>query len=305
MMKLRYLFVAVTGCATSGTPADLPEIVPPVRAATPAGFGGSASARLLLDGAVSAADIRDRFFNPAGGPTEVFDILGSIDERIDEANSASATAPRPCLSQAPVAYTISVFGDDVPFAAQCFRSFGGSGFMQFGQVDGVTYLYVTGGATRLAARITDTVETWYGVGYTNDTCGGGFDGCSYAATHILAEPATSSFEMAVAGIGVGFCGVQLASDGVAIYAEGSTDMGATCNPVSTACVSAADLTDTTGCAATFTLPALGRHSGAGLHEFGESRYPDAPNITLDGTATDSLGFGPTEPTPGVGDFDAM
>jgi hypothetical protein len=33
-----------------------------------------------------------------------------------------------------------------------------------------------------------------------------------------------------------------------------------------------------------------------------SRYPDEPNLTLDGTSSDGLGFGPVAPTPGAGDF---
>jgi hypothetical protein len=181
--------------------------------------------------------------------------------------------------------------------------------MQVGQRDGDTFLYVTGGATRVAARIAadSTVDAWYGVGYTNDMCGsdGTFDGCSYAVTQIHADPSTTAFEMTVAGIGVGYCGIQIASDGMAITGVGSGDMGTTCNAVATLCANASDLTPADSCDGVppFALPALGREAGAGAHEFGASQYPDLPNIVLDGTASDSLGFGPTERTPGVGDFD--
>ncbi len=303
-MKYLASCALAAGCATStGTSVDLPLVSPPVRAATPAGFGGVAArtAPAGLDAVLSASDIRDRFFNPAGGPTEVFGILGSVDARIAEVNAAG---DRPCLAQEPVAFMLGMFGEDVPFVAQCYRSFGASGFMMFGRANDETYLYVTGGAARLAARIAgagDHVDTWYGVGYTNDSCGG-FDHCSYAATRISATPATRGFEMTVAGIGVGFCGVQLASDGTTIYAEGSTDMGATCNAAATGCVDATSLADATGCATSFTLPPLGRRAGV---SFGASAYPSDPDVTLDGTATDSLGFGPTAPLAGVGNFDAM
>lgn len=83
-------------------------------------------------------------------------------------------------------------------------------------------------------------------------------------------------------------------------------MGTTCNTVGSLCVAAADLAPGASCDAlpAFELPALGREAGAGAHEFGASMYPDSPNILLDGTADDSLGFGPTAPTAGVGDFDA-
>ncbi|MEO8551431.1 MAG: hypothetical protein ABI678_15745 [Kofleriaceae bacterium] len=263
---------------------------------------------------LSASEFRDRFFNPAGGPTDVFRILTSVDDRLTELASAGDA---PCLTQAPVMYPLAPFGQDVTFAAQCYRSFGTTtppAFMQFGQIDDATYLYVTGGATRVAARVTGTsdapiVDVWYGVGYTNATCGmdGTFDGCSYAATQIHAEPAAGAFEMSVAGIGVGYCGVQIHADGTSLYGIGSTDMGASCNAPATLCVDASDLTMTGTCDAlsTFSIPALGRASGMGAHAFGATMYPATPNITLDGTAQDSLGFGPGDaPTAGVADFDA-
>jgi hypothetical protein len=314
--------ICAAACTGSGASADLPLIVPPVRAATPSSFQAAArtAPQAAVDGAISAGEFRDRFFNPAGGPTEVFQILAGIDARLAEVNTAG-DKPHACLEQAPVDYALSIFGQDVPFAAQCYRRFGttGSGpaaFMQFGQRDGVTYLFVTGGAARVAARVTPVsgttdveVDAWYGVGYTNAMCGTDhtFDGCSYAATQIHADPTTRAFEMTVAGIGVGFCGISMRSDGTSIYGAGSGDMGATCQDRSTLCASAGDLTAPGACdaIASFTLPALGRRAGAGAHAFGASHYPDAPTIALDGTSTDSLGFGPaTAPTAGVGDFDA-
>jgi hypothetical protein len=320
--------IGMTACAGSGGggggAADLPLIVPPVRAAAPSSFQVAAHAarRAAADGELSATEFRNRFFNPAGGPTEVFQILAGIDARLAEINAGGADRRPACLDQAPVSYTLSVFGQDVPFAAQCYRRFGAApsgapaAFMEFGKLDGVSYLFVTGGAARVAARVTPVagtsdveVDAWYGVGYTNATCGtdGTFDGCSYAATVIHADPTTRAFEMAVAGIGVGFCGISMRSDGTSIYGAGSIDMGATCRARATLCVSAGDLAAPGACDAitSFTVPALGRNAGAGAHEFGASGYPVMPNITLDGTPTDSLGFGPaTAPTEGVGDFDA-
>lgn len=296
--------------ACTSTPADLPLITPPVRAATPAGLDATARARIAPDDAtLSADDIRDRFFSP--GPTEVFQILQSVDDRIAEVNAADGA--HTCLTADPVAYTLHVFGEDVAFEAQCYRTFGDSSgppaFMQFGSDAGTTFLYVTGGATRLAARMTgDTVDVWYGVGYTNDMCGdGSFDGCSYGVTQIEAQPATHAFEMAVAGLGVGYCGVQLRSDGSVIFGEGSTDMGTTCDAVASLCANATDLSTAAACDAvsSFALPPLGREAGSGAQPFGASQYPASPTIVLDGTSTDSLGFGPGDaPTAGVGDFDS-
>jgi hypothetical protein len=319
MLKLGWFCLAAAGCATPGIPADLPLVSPPVRAATPPGLTGATVAGLLgVDAMLSASEFRDRFFNPAGGPTDVFRILGAVDERLDEANAAAIDSPRPCLEQEPVTYALSPFGQDVAFAARCYRRFGAASspaaFMQFGRREDVTYLYVTGGAARVAARITQAaneavVDVWYGVGYTNASCGtdGTFDGCSYAVTQIHAEPALHAFEMSVAGIGVGFCGIRIRSDGTSLYGVGSADMGMTCGEPAMLCVAAADLSAPGSCdsLATFSIPALGRKAGAGAHAFGASTYPSPPNITLDGTSSDSLGFGPADaPTPGVADFDA-
>lgn len=315
----RLSIVVLAGC-TTGIPADLPMVVPPVRAAAPAGLAAAAARVAQLTGELSATEFRDRFFNPAGGPTDVFRILGDIDARLVGINARSTEGAHPCLTSPPVEYTIAPFGQTVPFVAQCWEAFSGGGgagppaFLQFGKRDATTYLYVTGGATRVAARITQvdagepSVDVWYGVGYTNVTCGtdGTFDGCSYAATQIHASPASHAFEMSVAGIGVGFCGIQIRSDGTSVFGRGSTDMGEICHDAASLCVAATDLVTPGSCEAitSFAQPALGRRAGAGAHVFGASAYPDAPTITLDGTAADSLQFGPADaPTAGVASFD--
>lgn len=309
----------------SGPAADLPMISPPVRAATPAGLQAPAARRLAaaagaaaaaaVDAALPPSELHDRFFSGTG-PTDLMTLLAQIDQRLAEVNGADHHPA--CLDQAPVSYTITPAGQPVELAAQCYRQFSGKGgggpaFLQFGVSGGETSLYVAVGAARLAARITPvagstehTVDAWYGVGYTNATgCGstGTFDDCSYGLAELHADPSSKAFEMAVAGIGVGFCGVQFASDGTVLWAVGSGDMGSTCNARATACVSAADLATAATCTPSYALPALGRRAGAGAHEFGASMYPDAPNVMLDGTDADSLHFGPEAPTTGAGDFD--
>ena len=242
-------------------------------------------------------------------------LLGQIDQRLSDLRSSGQAT---CLTQPPVTYTLTPGGHSVPMIAQCYQQLtggtsGAPAFLQFGVSNGVTSLYVAVGAARLAAIVTPiagstqhTVDAWYGVGYDNATsCGttGTFDDCSYALAELHADPSTQAFEMAVAGIGVGFCGVQFASDGTRLWAVGSGDMGTTCNARATACVLASDLSTTDGCTQAFTLPPLGRQAGAGAHDFGASTYPDTPNVTLDGTDTDSLHFGPEAPTAGVGNLD--
>ena len=103
---------------------------------------------------------------------------------------------------------------------------GNPAFLQFGVRDGKTSLYVAVGAARLAAIVSPiagstehSVDAWYGVGYSNAAgCGSTetFDDCSYALAELRADPSSEAFEMPIAGIGVGFCGVRFASDGMAL-----------------------------------------------------------------------------------------
>jgi hypothetical protein len=294
----------------------IPLIAPPVREATPAGFDGG-RARLLGAPGFTAQAFRDRFF--MGGPTDVQGLLTSVDDRIAEVNTMAMAMAPACADLEPVEYELTPWGQSEPFYAQCYRMTGtptavDPAFMQFGQKDGFDYLYVAGGAARLAARVraiegTDgfDVMLWYGVGYDNgETCGDppAFDGCSYGVTQLHADSSAGLFEIAVAGIGVGFCGIRLTSDQVAIYGEGSSDMGETCNEPATMCVDAVDLETPSSCepAPVLELPAIGRLAASGSHESGASTYPEVPNILLDGTTGDSLHFGPEAPTEGVGEF---
>ncbi|MEP6859840.1 MAG: hypothetical protein ABJE66_04420 [Deltaproteobacteria bacterium] len=85
---------------------------------------------------------------------------------------------------------------------------------------------------------------------------------------------------------------------------GSPDMGETCNETSTLCVAASDLSMPGTCTAPMLqLTPVGRRAGSGAHVFGASTYPSAPNITLDGSETDSLHFGPSAPSDGVASMD--
>jgi len=301
--------------------AAIPLIAPPVMAATPAAFNSmSRQRRGGPPNGFTAQAFRDRFFS--GGPTDVQQLLSSVDDRITEVNAGAAAMPRACADLEPVEYTLTPWGQSETFYAQCYRAMGtptalDPAFMQFGSKDGIDYLYVAGGKARLAARIdpiegTDTFDImlWYGVGYDNsETCGEppAFDGCSYGVTQLHADSSAGQLEMSVAGIGVGFCAVQLTSDSTTIYGAGSADMGETCNEPATLCVDAVDLETPGTCEPPppFTLVAVGRLAASGSHESGVSPYPDVPNIVLDGTVTDSLHFGPETPTEGAGDFEVL
>jgi hypothetical protein len=127
---------------------------------------------------IDPADVQQRFFG--AGPTDVFSILAQIDGRISEINQRSQGQSMPCLQQTPVAYTLTPFGQSIPFFAQCVSeesmpSSSAPSFLQFGQQGGVIYLYEIGPAEAVGARLTPSasnpnsysVEAWLGVGYNN------------------------------------------------------------------------------------------------------------------------------------------
>jgi hypothetical protein len=262
-------------------------------------------------------DIKSRFFS--AGPTNIFAILAEIDGRIGEINQRSKDTNVPCLSQPPVAYTLTPFGQSVPFYAQCVLHVSTpmptrAAFLQFGMNNGVVYLYEAIGAAAIGARLTPiaggsgqySVEAWMGVGYENATgCGNasGFDDCSYGVMALEADPVRVHFELSVAGIGFGYCGAQLRSDGMTVLVQGSSDMGATCGDSASVCVLANDLTMATMCASTsFELPAIGRAVSSGPNGMWAASRNGSQGVVLDGTASDALAFGPSAPTPGVPEF---
>ena len=236
--------------------ANYPLIVPALRAATPTGLRPPGQA-------LSAASFKTEFLSGAG-PTDVFNILGSIDSQVGEINQRSITpGGQPCLSQAAVQDSVTPFGESLPFYAQCcLQGSSAHGLLQFGQKDGKVYFYRSECMGSIAAILvpppgTDggmltspdggisdqyPVRAWVTGGRNNaSSCGGdggSFDCGSYGVVSLDAQPLSKEFEMAVAG-----------------YWPAS--------PAST-------------------------------------RPP--PNITPDGTATDSLPLGPTTPTAGVGSF---
>lgn len=293
---------------------NLPLLAPQVRGVTPSGLLNDASLQLMN---MSSLEIKNRFFS--GGPTDILGILSTIDERIKGINARSQAQQPSCLSQEPVAYSLDVFGQAVEFYGQCFELYSGStpnnpSMVQFATVNGATYLYFSIGQQRVAAIATPvpgamdkySVKAWIGIGYLNETsCGdsASFDGCSYGAIQLETDASNETFEMAVAGIGFGYCGAQLKSNGKHIFVTGSVDSQG-CQATETMCVAAADLTQADGCAdlQEFNVPALGRDVASGSAEHEASKYPAAPNVILSGESTDSLNFGPLEPTANVGDF---
>jgi hypothetical protein len=322
----------------------LPQITPLVRAAAPAGLGGRVPTLPRIRGrtddlgvrrsALDSADFKSRFFTE--GPTSVYRLLGELDKRIDEINASSANSSAACITQPSVPYTVEPFGRSLTFHAQCTVGTN-SDFFQFGEKEGTIYLYIVGPVQHAAVRLTPVtrgastsdsgtplagdvadaggssgayrVDAWLGLGYNNaGACGptGGFDGCSYGVMELHTEPLRRELVLSVAGIGFGYCGAQLKSDGERVFGRGSLDMGMSCPATSDLCVLASDLTTPAVCSGdiqTFGWPALGRKATMGtLQAFGASMYPGGADnqIVLDGTATDSLDLGPSAPAEGVG-----
>jgi len=287
-LSLACLSLSCVAACASDSARELPLVRPPVEAATPDGFLEAAKRGVaeLLD----SVDIKTRFF--AEGPTSILRILDDIDDRITGINTRSAESEHACQTQSPVAYTLTPWGQTVVMQAQCADRFADSDdFVQWGVSDGVTYLYVYVGGNAFAATVMPEeipgellIDAWLTVGSE----GPDWDSGSYGVIQLQANSRTVELELAVAGLGFGYCGAQLRSDGTTVYAAGSVDMGATCNAVDTLCVAASDVTTPGTCGAaltTFALPAL-----------------DRTDLTLDGTASDDLHFGPTEPTSGAGTF---
>ena len=143
------------------------------------------------------------------------------------------------------------------------------------------------------------MDAWMAVGVINT-------GGSYGVARIYANPNTNSFEMAVSGKGLGYCGAQFNSDGVGLNFIGSGDMGTTCSTNTNACVSPSDLTTLSQCKTPFKLIPIGRVATTFIstsppsYNLGESQYPGGGNnkIKFENLSTDSVFFGPlTTPTP--------
>ena len=241
-----FLRIAVViGCAKkkteTGESADIPLVAPPVDSVTPQAFKSTTAAMSLkLEQNVSAfslsgSNFSSRFFQ--SGPTEIRSLLANIDSSIKSINLRSAEAKIDCLKSTPVAATLTVTSDTLSYYFQCSDDMGGGNFSLFGKKDTSWYFYGRNGQSVSAFKVTpntsDTskysVDAYFTVGRINgvpsdgSACTLSWDNCSYGLTHLLADTATNLFEMTTAGVGVGYCGAHMVSDGTQIYIKGSED----------------------------------------------------------------------------------
>jgi len=287
--------VAVSQLLHRNSGVALPYVTPPVKQACPPALKSGNSRRLQLD----PQSVRDRFFDSEGGPTNLFDILEGVDQRIQGINSRLSQFG--CInSTTPVSYVLNTWSFQETFLAQCSEMWeGGNGFDQFALVDDVFYVYVRGGDGIVAAKMVlnstggaQEVDVWFTVGVINR------DG-SHGVGQLKALPNDNVFELSVAGSGLGFCGAQLKSADGLVNCTGSSDMGETCMATDSVCTAASNITEYETCTGEvnmFTLPALGRQAYGG-GQFGASAYPGGllNVVALSTTSPDDVLFGPSAP----------
>ena len=327
-----------------------PAIAPPVEQATPAALKNSAQTALPqgqhalhakmanvadanVTASLDAADFSQRFFQ--AGPTNIFNILRSVDDLIEDISRQASAGAQPCMSQEPVGYDLAVPGEAVTMYAQCFEqqpaAFAGDPhLLQWAKVAGSFHVYSASGvgwiaaiATPLARTATDetptaasdySVRAWFSVGFTNSqlpagALGTGWFNGSYGLVALTANPKEGSFELTAAGVGMGYCGAHFVSDGTSVFGIGSIDMAASCLPPGEICLDASSGSKRESCtvsAENFVLTPLGRDSVSvtAATTWAASGYPGSKGnlVRLDGTATDSAHFGPSVPPSGVGVF---
>jgi len=303
------LYVKHKSDSNSSSGFVLPYITPPVKAAMPPSLKYGITTMgdnnfETLTSSLTSDIVYSRFFDPTGGPTDLFGILQQVDGRLQGVNERIGQFAS-CMSSTPIAYDIgTTFAPAPTFYVQCGENWGAGppGFDQWGQVGDTTYLLVRSPAGVLAAQVvgsnisavgglndTKSVTVWYSVGVQNN-------GGSHAVCMVYAEPATPVFEMTCAGVNIGFCGVSIKSDDVAFNVTGSQDSNP-CGPIQSICISAASLSVPANCTASednFHLSPLGILEFVD-HSQGPSSYPGGTlnTVLLNSTGSDATNFGPT------------
>jgi hypothetical protein len=328
------LLVVLYPAAASSSTSDndtIPLITPPVEAAAPEGLtqpSGGSSRRLLS--LYTGSDIRDRFFSPTGGPTNLFDILSDVDGRLQGLNQridVFATCFRKPEYLVPY-HIMDANQTNITLYAQCAEEMTDAegvvnGFALFARYDNTVDLYVYIGDATVAARVlldatltnqslptgnltTDilSVRVWYGVGVRNRNG-------SHALALVYAEPSARVFEMSTGGRGIGFCGLHLQANtsdtqGM-VWTQGSPELGSGCDDTFIVCTTLEDLTQTVNCSEAeplWFLPHVGRQAFNDTElELGASSFPGGEEnrmrLTFDDTEDMVTRMGPIVVPEGV------
>ncbi len=302
---------------------SLPPVKPPVQASAPRALDATKTKRRGHLLALNVSEIIDRFFNPAGGPANLYDLLDNVDGRIREVNTRWSLFASCINSTTHVNVTLANWTGGVVLKASCADQWASlnnfTGFIIFSRTATndthyVFDIYERGPETAIAARSSyhavlinettreianltvDRVELWYSVGLSSSNF-------SHGVVHLLAQPAEGVFEMAVAGSGLGFCGAHLRAEGSVLFSTGSLDNGVTCAATDTLCssVNSTDTTSGLNCSGvTYALTPLGRGPFTDLSGtlLAGSAYANN-TITLRANGTDDTLFGPSSVPDGL------
>lgn len=279
----------------------IPLLKPPVESAAPAGF--KLSTRRLLQATSSFNVAKDRFFR-SQGPSSIYALLDRIDVRTQEvAQRATALENNECIFSSPMEINIDGWpGEALSMSAQCYEVFQeGSTFMMFSVKEDSAHIYEKDGMVTILAHVdivddsVDKVDIYFSVGTAYNTNQTG----SRGLMHLEASPKENKFQASMAGIGLGFCGVQIVSDGTKIKIHGSQDgIGGACEDIETICMSAdleEELTTNQCDSLSITIEPLGRQSTTQYRGDLNITGWDAstlPNNNVD--LTSIANFGPSE-----------
>jgi hypothetical protein len=315
---LVYHFVFLSSSLSS---FEVPFLTPPIKSSCPNALTSDLFLRRRRLAEFNTDNIKERFFNADGGPTNLFDIIADVDNRLQELNDRMPSFEA-CMQDDPTPYSFNVSGESLTFYAQCSDTLtdgmgsssgvaDSSSFMQWAFYNNTWYLYERVGATIVASQLrVDTsatnpsapdddsssvqnIHVWYSVGIMSRTG-------SHAVAHVYSNPAADVFEMTAAGVGIGYCGVQFRSSEGLFKATGSADgVGYVCEATDSACTLADNFDETGVCGSmsNFSLPKLGRQAYAdGTWE--ASLYPGGTEntVTLSNSGVDDAFFGPSSPT---------
>lgn len=358
---------------------NIPALKPPVEYSAPDVFKPTQRRQLNTDPYqfVLENELKQRFFTNEG-PSSVYGLLTSVDERTQSINQRGLENNRNCLGMDPVKIDINGWPmEQLSIWVQCYEILSNDMFIMFGRMNNTIYLYERGPATTLVAYInldadehnshypccyqvngggdrcicdTDTEvckhesgvvnggncrtipDTWPvpTANITNDDNNNTFTlfdpevnfadvniyfsvGGYMTATqtgsrglvHIESKPKSKFIQVAAAGIGLGFCGVQFVSNNVNIMAKGSMDgPGGTCLGINETC-STSDLELTlplSNCTSSlgFSMIPLGRHSTddfRGQFTFDQWQNSGFPgdtlnNVDISNSVSSSVNFGP-------------
>lgn len=369
---------------------NIPALKPPVEYSAPDVFKPPQERRVLNSHPYDFLlenELKQRFFTN-DGPSSIYSLLQSVDDRTNSLNSRGIDSERSCLSLEPVNITIDGWPlEDLSIWVQCYEQIDLDFIIMFGRKDEVIYLYERGPTTTLVAYITIS-DREHGVQYPccyqvngggdncvcdtesetcknsdlNDTVNGGncrtipnawpvpvpqepetlanltnntslFDpdvnfadvniyysvGGAMSAgqtgsrglVHIESKPKSNFLQVAAAGIGLGFCGVQFVSNSDKIMVKGSMDgPGGACLTTNQTCVSndlesSYDMEECTGVLG-FSVVPLGRKTTTDfrgtqgtIDVWNSSEFPGEGlnNVEIGNNPGSSVLFGPSQIPP--------